>query len=73
MVPDRDDFRKYLMENSIYCAVHWPFDGLAREERPLAVSLSNNILSLPIDQRYGEKEMAYLANVIDAYKGRLKL
>lgn len=73
VVPDRDDFRKYLMENNIYCAVHWPFDGLAREERPLAVSLSNSMLSLPIDQRYGEEEMVYLLNVIDAYKGRLKL
>jgi len=73
MVPDRDDFYKYLMEKNIFCAVHWPFDGLAREQRPLAVSLSQNMLSLPIDQRYGEKEMDYLANVIDSYKGRLKL
>lgn len=73
MVPDRDALRSNLMENRIYCAVHWPFDGLAQEQRPLAVSLSNNMLSLPIDQRYGEKEMDYLATVIGAYKGRLQL
>lgn len=72
MVPDRDNFRKYLMENKIYCAVHWPFDGRVRNERPLAFTLSNNMISLPIDQRYGEEEMAYLLKVIDAYKGRLK-
>jgi dTDP-4-amino-4,6-dideoxygalactose transaminase len=72
MVPDRDDFRKYLMENKIYCAVHWPFDGLAPRERPLAFALSNNMISLPIDQRYKEEEMAYLLKVIGAYKGRLK-
>lgn len=72
IVPDRDDFRRYLTENKIYCAVHWPFDGLAREARPLAVSLSDHILSLPIDQRYGSEDMAYILNVIDAYKGRLK-
>lgn len=73
MVPDRDDFHKYLMENRIFCAVHWPFDGLARNERPLAEALANSMISLPIDQRYGEEEMAYLLKVIDAYKGRLIL
>lgn len=45
LVPERDAFRSYLMENSIYCAVHWPFYGFAPEQRPLAVSLSNNMLS----------------------------
>ena len=73
IVPDRDDFRRYLMEHNIYCAVHWPFDGLARDERPLAVFLSNSMLSLPIDQRYGEEEMDHMADVIGAYKGRVKL
>ena len=72
MVPDRNDFRQYLMEHKIYCAVHWAFDGTAYGERPLARHLSETELSLPIDQRYGEKEMAYLIEVIGSYKGRLK-
>lgn len=71
-VPDRDDFRRYLAEHQIYCAVHWPFDGFACEQRPLAVALSNDMISLPIDQRYGEEEISYLASVINAYEGRLK-
>lgn len=71
-VPDRDDFRRYLAEHHIYCAVHWPFDGCAREKRPLAIALSNDMISLPVDQRYGEKEIGYLASVINAYEGRLK-
>ena len=73
MVPERDKFRKYLMKNQIYCAVHWPFDGRARGERPLASALSDHMISLPIDQRYGEKEMTYLSEIINAYKGRLRL
>ena len=73
LVPERDAFRRYLIENKIYCGVHWPFDGFAQEQRTLAVSLSSSMLSLPIDQRYGEKEMEYLANAIGAYKGRLQL
>ena len=67
IIRNRDDFRTYLAENRIYCAVHWPFNGLAREERPLAVFLSDHMISLPIDQRYGEEEMTYMANVIGAY------
>jgi len=71
LVPDRDGFRQYLMDHSIYCAIHWPFDGSAHSERPMAQTLANSILSLPIDQRYGEEEMSYLLSVIAAYKGRL--
>ena len=73
MVPDRDNFYKHLIDNKIYCAIHWPFDGLARNERPLALTLANSMISLPIDQRYGEEEMTYLLNVIGSYKGRLTL
>ena len=72
LVPNRNDLHRYLMENKIYCAVHWPFDGLSYSERPLAFLLSKNMLSLPIDQRYGEEEMAYLFQVLEAYKGRLR-
>lgn len=72
LAPNRDDLHRYLMKNKIYCAVHWPFDGVARSERPLAFSLSKNMISLPLDQRYGEEEMEYLFQVLDAYKGRLR-
>lgn len=71
LVPNRDDFRKYLSANNIYCAVHWPFDGFKSDERPLTSKLSDNIISLPIDQRYGEEEIEYLLKVIKDYKGRL--
>jgi dTDP-4-amino-4,6-dideoxygalactose transaminase len=71
VVPDRDDFRRYLMENKIYCAVHWPIEGRAYQERPMAFFLSNHMISLPIDQRYGEDGIEYLIKVVNAYKGRL--
>ena len=35
-VKDRDALRRRLMEHRIYCAVHWPFDGVQADERPLA-------------------------------------
>ena len=46
----RDALRRRLMEHRIYCAVHWPFDGVQADERPLARKLAAQMLSLPIDQ-----------------------
>ncbi len=70
-VPERDAFRKYLMDNKIYCAVHWPFDGLKKEDRSFANKLSEELISLPIDQRYGEDEINYMADAVLKYGGNL--
>lgn len=52
----RNELRKHLIENSIYCAVHWP-------------NCSNNELSLTIDNRYSEKEMKYLVKTVNKFVG----
>lgn len=70
-VKNRDAFRHYLMENRIYCAVHWPFDGALPEERLNARQNAETLISLPIDQRYGEKEIDYMIDVIRRYGGEL--
>ena len=52
----RDAFRKYLIENSVYCPIHWPLSPLhsiTTEEQQIYFSE----LSLICDQRYGEEEM----------------
>lgn len=54
----RDEVRAFLMKHRIYCAIHWP-EG--KQE------IQNSIISLPIDQRYGEKEMEYLIEVLRKY------
>lgn len=71
LVPDRDAFRAYMIENKIYCAIHWPIGAISKPERPLARTLADSIISLPIDQRYGDEEMEYMLKVIRQYKGRL--
>ena len=59
---DRDRLRKRLTERRIYCAVHWPLG------HPAAFTdtqwIERHILSLPIDQRYREKEIAYLSECL---------
>lgn len=72
-INNRDKFRKYLMENRIYCAVHWPFDGIQPHNRSNAKYNAETLLSLPIDQRYGRTEIDYLISIISRYGGELSL
>ncbi len=63
---ERDRLRERLMEQRVYCAVHWPL------ERP-AVSgdarwMEKHMISLPIDQRYGEEELEYLLKCLEVCK-----
>lgn len=70
-VKNRDDFRKYLISKRIYCAVHWPFFDIKKEQRRQAKDNAKELLSLPIDQRYTEEDMDYLLSVIKEYGGEL--
>ena len=67
----RDRFRKYLIDNNIFCPVHWPNDGVGLVERPMAVRNADTIISLVIDQRYSRNDMDYMINVISKYEGEL--
>lgn len=70
-VKNRDEFRKYLISNQIYCAVHWPIDVNNREQRHQAEENANTLISLPIDQRYEKKDIQYLVDCISKYGGEL--
>lgn len=69
-IPDRDKFRNYLIDHRIYCAVHWPFDGLCSAERSQAKKFGDELISLPIDQRYENRHIEYLISVIKKYKSK---
>ncbi len=67
---DRDSFRDYLGKHKIYFAVHWPIRDDEQLIHPNVKRWTRQIISLPIDQRYGIKEMDYLADkVISYFKG----
>lgn len=70
-INNRNKFRSFLIENRIYCAVHWPFDGFMPEERENGIYNSKTLISLPLDQRYGNDEIVYLVDVIRKYGGDL--
>lgn len=65
-VPERDALRVWLIARRIYCAVHWPLWGTELEKLDRD-KLSERELSLPLDQRYGIRELSYLAERLEEY------
>lgn len=56
--------RKKMAEESIYIPTLWPNVLDAMPEDTLEYQLAENVLPLPIDQRYTEKDMAYMCDKI---------
>lgn len=61
-VERRDDLRNYLIDHNVFCPVHWPNHDL-----------KGNELSLICDQRYSEKEMRYICELIQDFYRKVKL
>jgi hypothetical protein len=66
LTEDGPALRKKLIEHKIYVPQLWP--ELAGSEPPGSPSrmLAEDILPLPCDQRYGEEDMSYLLEVLQA-------
>lgn len=61
---DDVDLRSRLIESKVYVAQYWPnvLDWCGPKE--LEYYLTTHIIPLPIDQRYGEREMNFIINKI---------
>src|SRR5690606_9921762 len=57
----RDELRQYLIENNVYCPVHWPENTGSR------LGICKSELSLICDQRYNEKDMEYILFLIETW------
>lgn len=70
LVPDgkRDALRKYLINNQVYCPVHWPVSEYHDLEDSTKY-LYQNSLSLVCDQRYTEEDMKYEADLVKLFLG----
>lgn len=68
LVPDgrRDALRRHLIENQIYCPVHWPLSPYHRLDAREKI-LYENGLSLVCDQRYTPEDMERLINEVKRF------
>ena len=61
----RNELRRYLMENQVYCAIHWNQDFMPESAKK--EELSNQILSIPIDERYTSEDIKLLAKILNKF------
>lgn len=68
LVPDgkRDVLRRYLIQNEIYCPIHWPVSDYHKLDERTA-NIYQNELSLVCDQRYTEEDMNRMVDTINAF------
>ena len=64
-VSNRDAVLAHLVRARIYAAVHWALPAeVDRAAFPDSASLSDEEITLPVDQRYGAEEMAFIARTL---------
>lgn len=68
LVPDgrRDALRRYLIQNEIYCPIHWPVSSYHKLDKRTE-QIYENELSLVCDQRYTENDMDRIVKTINAF------
>ena len=62
----RDELRRFLIQNEIYCPVHWP---LSTEHQISDTDLYVNGMSIICDQRYNQSDMERIAETILSFYG----
>ena len=65
---NRDEIVDYLIKNNIYCNVHWKLSDECKIADRVSRKLSDQIFTIPCDQRYGVKEMDYIVDIISSFK-----
>jgi len=58
---DRDSYRARLIKAGVFPSVHW---DMRSSSSPDVLALSNRIMTIPVDQRYGEDDMKVIASIL---------
>ena len=70
VVSNRPELRKHLIDNKIYCPVHWPLSEYHKGISERAGEIYNQELSLVCDQRYGSDDMVRTVDCIRKFYSR---
>lgn len=65
LVKDGNELRKKLIEQRVYVPTYWPNVFEWCNEGEYEYLLANNLLAIPIDQRYSSEDMKAIAGVIN--------
>jgi len=61
--------KKKMIEKKVFTATYWPNVLATCEEQTLEYFFADNIVAIPIDQRYDECDMRYIVGLINEYNG----
>lgn len=59
---DRNNVRKQMFQNNIFCPVHWPLEGMDIKK---GAEMAEHEMSIIIDQRYTNKEMDFILTTLE--------
>ncbi len=63
-IENRNQLQRELFNANIFPPIHWNINGVVPNHFNKSHLLSQTIMTLPCDQRYGEEEMVYMAKVL---------
>ena len=63
----RDNLREYLITNKIYCPIHWLLPEEIPKKFTYSYFLSQNIITIPCDQRYSIEDMEMIVRKIKKF------
>lgn len=64
LIEDGARLRQHLIDNQVFCARYWPNVLEWCKKDDWEYRLTENLVCIPIDQRYGEEEMNYILAII---------
>ncbi|MBE6199318.1 MAG: hypothetical protein E7138_03345 [Rikenellaceae bacterium] len=67
-IKDGQSLRMHLIKNKVFVAKYWPNVEVWAGEDAIETWMANNILPIPIDQRYGVEDMKYITENIKKYE-----
>ncbi|MFA5392086.1 MAG: hypothetical protein WC306_00095 [Candidatus Paceibacterota bacterium] len=62
---EKNSIKETLIENNIYPLIHWDFKNIVPKDYSEEHKLRKRILSIPIDQRYDEKDLSKAINILN--------
>lgn len=65
---NRSDFQAYMSVRDVYCPIIWPKPEMIKGSFPNADKMYNNLICIPIDQRYTEEDMKHIGETISGYE-----
>lgn len=63
-IPNGNELKSYLIQNKIFCATYWPNVRDWCKPTDIEYQLMENVVCLPIDQRYGDEDMNRIVKLI---------